>query len=102
MAWSIGLKDAAPSVTRACPSPAPTSATSSTTGSSPASWVRAASMSGTLLAMRQERTTADAKGWFAGPWDSDLAVSVGFANAGIDEPHVHAEVTEISLVARGT
>ncbi|HKE01331.1 MAG TPA: cupin domain-containing protein, partial [Planctomycetota bacterium] len=41
-------------------------------------------------------------GWFAGPWDSDLAVSVGFANEGIDEPHVHSQITEIYLVARGT
>jgi len=52
--------------------------------------------------MRHERNTDDAKGWFAGPWDSDLAVSVGFANEGIDEPHVHSEITEIYLVARGT
>jgi mannose-6-phosphate isomerase-like protein (cupin superfamily) len=59
-------------------------------------------MSGTLLAMRHERITDEPKGWFAGPWDSDLAVSVGFASAGIDEPHVHSEVTEIYLVARGT
>src|SRR3954471_3595247 len=102
MAWSIGLKDAAPSSRRACPSPAKTSGTSSTTGSSPASCVRAASMSGNLLAMRHERITDDAKGWFAGPWDSDLAVSVGFANACLDEPHLHSQISEIYLVARGT
>jgi len=52
--------------------------------------------------MRHERISDDAKGWFAGPWNSDLAVSVGFANEGIDEPHVHSEITEIYLVARGT
>ena len=52
--------------------------------------------------MRHERITDDAKGWFAGPWNSDLAVSVGFANEGIDEPHVHSQITEIYLVARGT
>jgi quercetin dioxygenase-like cupin family protein len=51
--------------------------------------------------MRHERISDDAKGWFAGPWNSDLAVSVGFANEGIDEPHVHTEITEIYLVARG-
>ena len=51
--------------------------------------------------MRHERITTDAKGWLAGPWDSDLKVSVGFANEGIDDPHVHSLVTEIYLVARG-
>jgi len=51
--------------------------------------------------MRVERATTADKGWYAGPWDSALAVSVGFANKGIDEPHVHAVVTEIYLVARG-
>lgn len=52
--------------------------------------------------MRRERISHDAKGWYLGPWDSDLAVSVGFASAGVDEPHVHARVTEIYLVARGS
>ena len=42
------------------------------------------------------------KGWFFGPWNSDLHVSVGYANKGIDEPHVHSQITEIYLVARGT
>jgi mannose-6-phosphate isomerase-like protein (cupin superfamily) len=51
--------------------------------------------------VRRERVSGEAKGWFAGPWNSDLAISVGFANAGIDEPHVHSRVTEIYLVARG-
>ncbi|MBN1286626.1 MAG: cupin domain-containing protein [Anaerolineae bacterium] len=45
---------------------------------------------------------AAAKGWYAGPWNSDLTLSVGYANAGIDEPHLHARLTEIYLVARGT
>ena len=31
-----------------------------------------------------------------------MTVSVRFANQGIDEPHVHAQITEIYLVARGT
>ena len=52
--------------------------------------------------MRHERITDDAKGWFAGAWNADLAVSVGFANEGIDEPHVHSQITEIYLVARGS
>jgi len=42
------------------------------------------------------------KGWYFGPWNSDLKVSVGYANKGIDEPHVHSQITEIYLVARGT
>jgi len=29
-------------------------------------------------------------------------VSVGYANEGIDEPHVHKRITEVYLVARGT
>lgn len=41
------------------------------------------------------------KGWYVGPWNSDLAVSVGWANVGIDAPHEHARMTEIFLVARG-
>ncbi len=53
--------------------------------------------------MRIERADpAAAKGWYAGPWNSDLAVAVGYANEGIDEPHVHADLTEIYLVARGS
>jgi len=53
--------------------------------------------------MRVERADPDAeKGWCVGPWDSDLTVSVGYANAGVDEPHVHSRITEIYMVARGT
>ena len=43
-----------------------------------------------------------AKGWYAGPWNSDLPIAIGYANAGIDEPHMHAQITEIYIVARGT
>ena len=52
--------------------------------------------------MRLERATDAEKGWLAGPWDSDLGVSLGFATTGVDEPHVHTRLTEIYLVARGT
>jgi mannose-6-phosphate isomerase-like protein (cupin superfamily) len=53
--------------------------------------------------MRIERADPSvAKGWYAGPWNSDLTVSVGYANAGVDEPHVHSRVAEIYMVARGT
>jgi mannose-6-phosphate isomerase-like protein (cupin superfamily) len=43
-----------------------------------------------------------AKGWYAGPWNSSLSVSVGYANAGIDEPHVHTRLTGVYMVGRGT
>lgn len=42
-----------------------------------------------------------AKGWCVGPWNSDVAIGIGYANEGIDDPHPHAHVTEIYLVARG-
>ncbi len=50
----------------------------------------------------KQANLSDGKGWYAGPWNSDLSVSIGFANKGIDEPHVHAQITEIYLVVRGT
>lgn len=43
-----------------------------------------------------------AKGWYLGPWNSRLTLSLGYANEGVDEPHLHRRVTEIYLVARGT
>ncbi len=53
--------------------------------------------------MRLEHAdSTTAKGWYVGPWNSDLPVAIGYANAGIDEPHVHTHITEIYLVARGT
>ena len=53
--------------------------------------------------MRVERADPMAeKGWYAGPWNSDLTISVGYANTGVDEPHVHSRVTEIYMVAQGT
>lgn len=52
--------------------------------------------------MRIERADlTKAKGWYLGPWNSDLAVSIGYANAGIDAPHAHSRLTEAYLVARG-
>ena len=42
------------------------------------------------------------KGWYVGAWNSALPISVGYANKGIDEPHVHSQITEIYLIARGT
>ena len=53
--------------------------------------------------MRLERVDpAVVKGWYAGPWNADLPVAVGWATAGIDAPHLHLRMTEIYLVARGT
>ncbi|HEX5692647.1 MAG TPA: cupin domain-containing protein [Roseiflexaceae bacterium] len=48
------------------------------------------------------RDTQPAKGWFFGPWNSDIPVPIGFANQGIAEPHYHAQMHEIYLVAQGT
>lgn len=42
-----------------------------------------------------------AKGWFAGPWNSDLPIPVGWATQGIAERHVHRQMHEVYLVARG-
>jgi quercetin dioxygenase-like cupin family protein len=42
------------------------------------------------------------KGWFEGPWNSNMNISVGYANEGIHEPHFHRTITEIYLVAAGS
>jgi mannose-6-phosphate isomerase-like protein (cupin superfamily) len=52
------------------------------------------------MRLEHASSTVD-KGWYAGRWNSEFAISVGYANRGIDEPHVHAHVTEIYLVAHG-
>jgi hypothetical protein len=39
--------------------------------------------------------------WFVGPWNSSIPVAVGYANEGVDEPHFHAEMFEVYLVAQG-
>ena len=48
-----------------------------------------------------ETDFTQAKGWLLGPWDSDLSVPIGWATRGIDEPHLHAQMWEVYLVARG-
>jgi quercetin dioxygenase-like cupin family protein len=53
------------------------------------------------MRLEQADSTA-AKGWYVGPWNSDLPIAIGYASAGIDEPHFHAQTTEIYVVARGT
>src|SRR5688572_740454 len=53
--------------------------------------------------MRIERADpAIVKGWYLGPWNSDLPISVGYAPRGIDEPHIHSRISEIFLVACGS
>lgn len=53
--------------------------------------------------MRIEKANATiAKGWYFGPWNADLNTSIGFANEGVDEPHLHRQMTEIYLIARGS
>jgi len=53
--------------------------------------------------MRIERySPSNAKGWHLGPWDSSLGISIGFANLGVDEPHLHQRMTEIYMIARGS
>ena len=53
--------------------------------------------------MRLEKSNLSSdKGWLMGRWNSDLPISVGYANMGIDEPHLHTQISEIYLVARGT
>jgi mannose-6-phosphate isomerase-like protein (cupin superfamily) len=42
------------------------------------------------------------KGWFEGPWNTDLAISIGYAHQGIQESHLHKTTTEIYLVASGS
>jgi mannose-6-phosphate isomerase-like protein (cupin superfamily) len=53
--------------------------------------------------MRIDHSNASSlKGWYASPWNLNLPLSVGYANAGVDEPHLHTRITEIYLIARGT
>ncbi|MGC9350164.1 MAG: cupin domain-containing protein [Anaerolineae bacterium] len=53
--------------------------------------------------MHIERGSFEAtKGWYIGPWNTSVSISVGYANEGLDEPHYHEEITEIYMVARGT
>ena len=46
--------------------------------------------------------TTQPKGWFVGPWNSQVPIPIGYANQGIQELHYHAEMYEIYLVAKGT
>ena len=52
--------------------------------------------------MKREHAAGDAaKGWYVGPWNGSLPLPVGYANTGIDDPHVHTRLTEVYMIARG-
>ena len=52
--------------------------------------------------MRVAKAGPDAaKGWYLGPWNSELPAAIGCAHTAIDEPHLHQHTTEIYLVVRG-
>jgi len=42
------------------------------------------------------------KGWYVGTWNDTFPFPVGYADIGVDEPHLHRTVTEVYLIARGT
>ena len=44
----------------------------------------------------------DASGWIGGEWNWGVPVAIGYATAGLDEPHRHERTTEIYLVAAGS
>ena len=52
-----------------------------------------------MLLARNDEATPD-KGWYVDLFRPDLP-AIGFANAGINEPHYHRELREVYLVARG-
>jgi quercetin dioxygenase-like cupin family protein len=56
-------------------------------------------MGGHVLHRTLDKTRA--KGWFIGPWNSVVDIPIGFANQAVDEPHSHAQMYEVYLVARG-
>lgn len=41
------------------------------------------------------------KGWLVGPWNSEVPIPIGYANAGVDEEHYHSQMYEVYLVAQG-
>lgn len=53
-----------------------------------------------MLLARNDEATPD-KGWYDNLFRPELP-AIGFANAGINEPHFHRELREVYLVARGS
>jgi uncharacterized protein YjlB len=39
--------------------------------------------------------------WYVGTWNGTFPFPVGYAETGIDDPHVHTLVKEVFLIARG-
>ena len=56
---------------------------------------------GTVIVSDMRSPPRDGKGWFVGPWNSDVPVGIGWADRGVDDPHRHDQMNEIYLVARG-
>jgi mannose-6-phosphate isomerase-like protein (cupin superfamily) len=54
------------------------------------------------VAMIKRSVDRSRKDWFIGPWDSDVPVALGYADEGVDDPHVHDSMYEIYFIARGT
>ncbi|MEM7331905.1 MAG: cupin domain-containing protein [Chloroflexota bacterium] len=52
--------------------------------------------------IHQSIDLAQPKGWFVGPWNSNVLVPIGYANEGIDLLHYHEKMYEVYLVAQGT
>lgn len=42
------------------------------------------------------------KGWYVGTWNDTFPFPIGYADIGVDEPHLHRTITEVYLIARGT
>jgi mannose-6-phosphate isomerase-like protein (cupin superfamily) len=54
-----------------------------------------------VIVSNTSSTPGDGKGWLVGPWNSGVPVAVGWADRGVDDPHRHAQMNEIYLVAKG-
>ncbi len=55
-----------------------------------------------ILGVIKQSIETAGKGWFVGPWNSAVPVGVGFSDRGLDDPHVHDEMFEVYLIARGS
>ena len=54
-----------------------------------------------MLMKNADAEGAGGKGWFVGPWNSDVPVPIGWADVGVNEAHRHQQMNEVYLVARG-
>lgn len=48
-----------------------------------------------------KHTKKDAKGWFAGSWNTTIPFAIGYANEGINESHHHDHMYEVYIVIEG-